>query len=181
MSAFEAMMFAKEVHKDQRRKYTNTPYVEHLAEVAAISTACFSTATGVLVQKIAWLHDCIEDQEVTFLDLKSRFGQEVAYGVLLLSDLEKGNRAERKRLSRERLKTAPFYVQTIKVADLISNTSSIANHDPSFAKVYIGEARLLLDVLDKADPYLKTEASNSLTEAENSLYKSYSFFFQKVK
>jgi (p)ppGpp synthase/HD superfamily hydrolase len=32
--AYEAMMFAREVHKVQRRKYTNNPYADHLAEVA---------------------------------------------------------------------------------------------------------------------------------------------------
>lgn len=34
--AYEAMLFAREAHKTQRRKYTNNPYAEHLAEVAGI-------------------------------------------------------------------------------------------------------------------------------------------------
>ncbi|KCB25989.1 hypothetical protein L544_3266 [Bordetella hinzii OH87 BAL007II] len=37
------------------------------------------------------------------------------------------------------------------MADLISNTSSIVQHDPKFAEVYLEEKRLLLDVLTKAD------------------------------
>ena len=60
-----------------------------------------------------------------------------------------------KRLSRERLARAPGWVQTIKCADLISNTSSIVKHDPVFAKTYLEEKRLLLDVLTMADKRLR--------------------------
>ena len=33
---YQAMTFAMEAHKDQKRKYTNEPYFLHLAEVAGI-------------------------------------------------------------------------------------------------------------------------------------------------
>jgi hypothetical protein len=75
-----------------------------------------------------------------------------------LSDLETGNRAERKAAGRVRLAAAPGWVQTIKCADLISNTSSIVMHDPQFAGVYLEEKRLLLDVMDGADPGLRALA-----------------------
>jgi len=39
--------------------------------------------------------------------LLTRFGEQVAEGVMLLSDLERGNRAERKAKSRARLAQAP--------------------------------------------------------------------------
>lgn len=153
--AVRAMRFAREVHADQRRKYTNTPYVDHLAEVAGI----VSTVSGLhpdsqVTQAVAWLHDCIEDQSVAVSNLKDLFGGEVAAAVLLLSDLEQGNRAERKTASRYRLAAAPGWVQDIKVADLISNTSSIAMHDAKFARVYLEEKRLLLKVLTHANPEL---------------------------
>ena len=45
-------------------------------------------------------------------------------------------------------------MQTIKCADLISNTSSIVDHDRVFAKVYLAEKRLTLEVLTAADPRL---------------------------
>ena len=146
--AYEAMVFAREVHKDQRRKYTGNPYTDHLAEVAGIVATVDSSAESIAV---AWLHDCREDQGVTGEEVEHRFGMRVAVGVALLSDFERGNRAERKRLSRERLASAPAWVQTIKVADLISNTASIVQHDPQFAQVYLEEKRLLLNVMTKAD------------------------------
>lgn len=153
--AYDAMMFAREVHKDQRRKYTNNPYTDHLAEVAGIvATVPYYGIDPEVMIAVAWLHDCVEDQSVAPAHLFSLFGPLVSNGVVLLSDIETGNRAERKAASRGCLATAPGWVQTIKCADLISNTSSIVMHDPKFAEVYLEEKRLLLDVLTKADPRL---------------------------
>ncbi len=72
----------------------------------------------------------------------------------MLSDMETGNRAQRKAASRIRLGNAPGWVQTIKCADLISNTSSIVMHDPKFAVTYLEEKRLLLEALTKANTRL---------------------------
>lgn len=154
MIAFEAMQFAREVHKDQRRKYTNNPYVDHLAEVAGIAATVAISGLEDTVIAVAWLHDCMEDQGVTRKVLRSHFGGIVTDAVCMLSDMETGNRAQRKAASRERLGNAWSFVQSIKCADLISNTSSIVEHDPKFAAVYLEEKRLLLDVLTQADPRL---------------------------
>jgi guanosine-3',5'-bis(diphosphate) 3'-pyrophosphohydrolase len=149
--AFEAMMFARDAHKNQVRKYTGNPYADHLAEVAGIvATVEFSE----LMIAVAWLHDCVEDCGITLSDIEIKFGTAVAIGVSGLSDLEVGNRSERKAASRLRLSMCSGWIQTIKCADLISNTSSIVKHDPKFAVKYLEEKRLLLDVLTKADPRL---------------------------
>lgn len=153
-TAYKAMMFAREAHKAQRRKYTNNPYTDHLAEVAGIVATVAPPDLADMMVSVAWLHDCVEDQGVTVPSLRAAFGDAVADGVRLLSDLEKGNRAERKAMSRDRLANAPGWVQTIKCADLISNTSSIVMHDPKFAAVYIEEKRLLLAQLTDADQRL---------------------------
>ncbi|MDM8358818.1 HD domain-containing protein [Pandoraea communis] len=160
--AYQAMLYARAAHAEQRRKYTNNPYVDHLAEVAGIVSAVaadqFAVSADTMIA-VAWLHDCVEDQGVPLMEIESRFGIMVALGVSGLSDMEQGNRAERKRLSRERLAACSGWIQTIKCADVISNTSSIVEHDPAFAKVYLEEKRLLLDVLMKADPRLRDIAA----------------------
>jgi len=157
-AAFQAMQFAHKAHAGQRRKYTGNPYTDHLAEVVGI---CMSvgwhdaTVHPDTMMATAWLHDTIEGCNVSRFQIKDAFGPQIMEGVLLLSDLETGgNRAQRKAASRERLAGAPCWVQTIKVADIISNTSSIVEHDPKFAVVYLEEKRLLLDVLTKADKRL---------------------------
>lgn len=59
-----------------------------------------------------------------------------------------------------RLGNAPGWVQTIKCADLISNTSSIVLHDPKFAVTYLEEKRLLLEALTQADHRLLAMAKS---------------------
>lgn len=154
--AIEAMVFAMQVHKDQKRKFTGNPYFNHLSEVAGIVGSVELTSGIVLA--VAWLHDSIEDQGVSPEEIEKRFGKYVRIGVEALSDLETGSREERKRLSRERLAKQPSWIQNIKVADIISNCSSVLMHDPSFATVYLAEKRLLLDVLTNASPELLSVA-----------------------
>lgn len=108
---------------------------------------------------VAWLHDAVEDCDVSLEQIEQHFGFMVAVGVSGLTDSETGaNRAERKAKGRERLSKCASWIQTIKCADLISNTSSIVEHDPEFAKLYLEEKRALLDVLTKADLRLLTIA-----------------------
>ena len=156
-AAFDAMTFARRVHAGQARKYTGNPYADHLAEVAGIAMSVGWRDPAIHPDNfmaVCWLHDCIEDQGVTFDTLAQKFGHKVASGVLALSDLEtEGNRAARKAASRERLAAAPWWIQNIKVADLISNTASIVRYDPTFAGVYLDEKGQLLPVLHNAsDP-----------------------------
>lgn len=166
--AYKAMMFAREKHRNQVRKYTGNPYVDHLAEVAGI-VATVDLSQGVAnvsneeAIAVAWLHDVVEDCGVTLQEIDERFGLNVALGVQGLSDVEKeGNRAQRKAASRARLAGCYGWIQSIKCADLISNTSSIVQHDPKFAAVYLEEKRLLLRVMNYAHPDLLALAWDSL-------------------
>lgn len=173
--AYEAMMFAREVHANQQRKYTGNPYTDHLAEVCGIAMSVGwrnATIHPDKMMAVCWLHDCVEDQGVTADELDRRFGATVSDGVMLLSDLEKGNRFARKAAARHRLAMAPGWVQTIKVADLISNTASIVKHDPKFAKTYLHEKRLMLDVLKYADDNLVAVARAQIDVAEEALKES---------
>lgn len=155
-----AKVFATAAHAavGQTRKYTGEPYVVHPLEVAALVESVGGTEAMIAA---ALLHDVLEDTAVTVDVLEEQFGSEVADLVLWLTDVSKpedGNRSTRKALDRQHSAAAPAAAQTVKVADLISNTRSIVAHDPGFAKVYIEEKRLLLDVLTGADPTLLTMA-----------------------
>lgn len=167
--AFEAMIFARQVHARQRRRYTLNPYAEHLAEVAAIAASTLSPEHREHGLAAAWLHDCVEDQGVTQAELKQRFGATVALGVMALSDMEEGTRRERKRLACLRLGSAPGWVQTIKLADLISNSASIVQHDPKFARVYLKEMVLILDAMTQADPRLSGLARSQVEQGISKL------------
>lgn len=166
----EAMRFAYQVHAGQVRKYTGNPYTDHLAEVAAIVASAGLRPVAIAT---AWLHDCIEDQGVTHNQLSIRFGQLVGDGVAMLSDTETGNRAARKAAARERLSRAWPWVQSVKVADVISNTPSIRKHDPKFFAVYSVEVRALLESLTEADERLLGIARAGLwSEVESAAWGS---------
>lgn len=159
-----ARVFATAAHAavGQTRKYTGEPYIVHPAEVAAIVAAAGGTNEMVAA---AFLHDVVEDTGVSNDDVRAEFGNEVADLVAWLTDVsrpEDGNRKVRKAIDREHSASAPAAAQTVKVADLISNSSTILQFDPGFAKVYLEEKRQLLAVLTKADPDLLSRAHNQV-------------------
>ena len=69
-----------------------------------------------------------------------------------------GNRAYRKGKELERLATISPAAMTIKVADLINNSSNVAERDAKFAEIYLPEKEALLKVLTGADPALLAKA-----------------------
>ena len=159
-----ARIFATAAHAavGQTRKYTGEPYVVHPIEVSELVASVGGTDAMVAA---ALLHDVLEDTGVTFDVLEAEFGSEVAELVLWLTDVSKpedGNRSTRKALDRQHSAAAPAEAQTIKVADLISNTRSIVAHDPGFAKVYLEEKRMLLEVLTKANSTLLNQAKEQV-------------------
>lgn len=159
-----ARVFATAAHAavGQLRKYTSEPYIVHPAEVADIVSKRPHTPEMIAA---AWLHDVVEDTGVKIESIHQEFGETVAGYVHWLtnpSTKEDGNRAKRKKIDREFIGRAPAEVKTIKLADLISNSPSIMQHDPEFAKVYLEEKRLMLKVLREGDRELWNRAAKIL-------------------
>jgi len=161
-----ARAFAAEAHGgiNHMRKYTGDPYIAHPEEVAAIVASRPHTPEMIAA---ALLHDTVEDTPVTSAVISQRFGPAVAALVSDLTDVSKpgdGNRATRKAMDRAHTAAASNQAKTIKLADLISNSRSIIQHDPKFAKVYMQEKRLLLDALVGGDPVLLAQASKIVAD-----------------
>ena len=159
-----AAMFAAGAHAavGQRRKFTNEPYIAHPYEVARIVETAPHT---VEMLQAAYLHDVVEDTAVTLDVIDELFGSVVASyvnGLTNISVPSDGNRARRKEIDRLFLAQQCAEVQTIKLADLISNTTSIVSHDKKFAAVYLAEKRDLLSVLTKGDEELQMMAHLTL-------------------
>lgn len=156
MSTLEdkARKFATKAHEGQKRKYTNENYVVHPAEVAGIVESVGGDEEMIAA---AWLHDVVEDCGVLPETVLATFGTRVASLVADLTDISKlsdGNRKVRKAIDREHTAQASPDAKTIKLADLISNTSTIVRYDPDFAKVYLKEKEALLEVLTEGNPVL---------------------------
>lgn len=143
----KAKHFATRAHEGQKRKYTGEPYICHCEQVAELVRSHGGTPEMIAA---AWLHDTVEDCGITLDEIEDMFGTKVAEMVSDLTDVSKredGNRAKRKEIDRLHTAKASPEAKTIKLADLISNTGSITKHDPDFARVYLKEKRLLLQVL----------------------------------
>ena len=116
-----ALDFAAERHSAQRRKGPNgAPYVNHLIEVATLLVT-EGGVDDVEVLVAAVLHDVIEDTETTLAEVQMRFGEKVSLLVASLTDDKRLPRAERKRLTLERLQHASPATKVVKLADLCSN------------------------------------------------------------
>jgi (p)ppGpp synthase/HD superfamily hydrolase len=154
-----ALKFATIAHADQKRKYTGEPYIVHPIEVMKIVQ---TVEHDEAMLAAALLHDVVEDTDVTIEVIADTFGEDVASLVDDLTDVSKpedGNRKTRKALDRAHSAKASARAQTIKLADLISNSADILKNDPKFAKVYLAEKELLLEVLTKGDAVLRKQAA----------------------
>lgn len=153
----KARVFATAAHSAVRqvRKYTGEPYINHPAELVELLRE-----HGIADQQMlaaAWLHDVVEDTGISLEVIRAEFGACVATLVEGLTDVSKpedGNRKTRKAIDRAHTAAQSPACKTIKLADLISNTRSIVERDPEFAKVYLAEKRELLAVMRDADPRL---------------------------
>lgn len=159
-----ARFFAEAAHAsiNHIRKYTGEPYINHPATVVELVRSVPHTEAMLAA---AWLHDTVEDTPVTLEDIEREFGAEVAALVEQLTDASKpsdGNRDQRKTIDRLHTAQACPEAKTIKLADLIDNTRSIVERDPNFAKVYLSEKALLLEVLRDGDPVLWAMAATSM-------------------
>lgn len=157
-----AQRFAFEAHKsiDQRRKFTNEPYIVHPQEVALlVASVVPDDFTSI---SAAFLHDVVEDTPVTVQEIADAgFRHPIAFMVRDLTNVAKrsdGNRATRKKINREHLADKSPEVKTVKLADIISNTKDIMLHDPKFGKMYLEEKALMLEVLTEGNPELYKRA-----------------------
>ncbi len=156
----------------QVRKYSGQPYAVHCADVVRILLEFSETPVTNVQIAAAWLHDVVEDTQVSLDTISLEFGTDVAQMVSDLTDVSRpsdGNRRLRKQIDLEHSAQAGASSQTVKLADLISNAPSIVDHDPGFARVWLREKAALLDVLVKGDAGLMRRARVVLAECRSKL------------
>ena len=118
-----ALLWAVELHAQQQRKVTGTPYVGHLLAVTGVALQCGANEDEAIA---AVLHDALEDQGRPGLsdEIAARFGAEVLSIVEGCSDTTvrpKPPWQQRKLAYLQRLETAPPSVRLVKAADALDN------------------------------------------------------------
>src|SRR3954471_6549911 len=120
----EAVRYAREVHAEQTRKGTKTPYIAHLLGVSSIVLDDGGSEDEAIA---ALLHDAAEDQggRARLEDIRAHFGDVVAQIVEDCTDsweTPKKPWAERKRAYAEHARSLPPSSLRVSVADKVHNT-----------------------------------------------------------
>jgi (p)ppGpp synthase/HD superfamily hydrolase len=133
MNNKETRQFAIDAHGSQM--YGNHPYSFHLDMVAKI-VAPF----GNHAKKIAYLHDVVEDTNITLETIRTMFGDFIANCVGLVTDEKGKNRQERKLKTNEKLskvKGRNKLALIVKTADRFVNVSvAITDNNIRLIKMY---------------------------------------------
>lgn len=163
----EARKVAYEAHKDHKRKYTFLPYTTHLEECVQILMDNAEDVSNEMICAL-YLHDTLEDTQLKKEVILEKFGCYVLNLVVELTDVyvgaSHGNRQKRKELEKQRLATISPQGQTLKLADMLSNTLDIVKNDTlGFASLYVTEKEALLRVLTKGDKNLRKLCENAVT------------------
>jgi (p)ppGpp synthase/HD superfamily hydrolase len=151
----KAKRFAEQAHAGQVRKYSGEPYFVHPARVAA---RVASYTGNPVVRAAAYLHDVLEDCEVSLAQLHKEFGGAVVALVVELTNPSKKfpslKRAARKDMDRAYLGGVSAEAQLIKIIDRLDNISEISQAPIDFQKIYKTESINLAHSLKKAPPGL---------------------------
>lgn len=186
MSESEIIQFVKEfadkAHGKQVRKYTGDRYIVHPVRVMEM-TRSFNHDT--CVHAAALLHDVLEDTPVTAEQIAQALQPVMHNGevkkvirlVVELTDIfvadayPELNRRSRKEKEAERLSHVSPEAQSIKYADIIDNVKDIVRQDTNFAKVYVQEAKKMLQMMTSGNPQLREMALNLVDKSILNLEK----------
>lgn len=126
----QAIEFAADKHRDQRRKGVDAPpYINHPIQVATL-LATVGGVTDVAVLMAAVLHDTLEDTITSEAELDEYFGVEVRQLVVAVTDDKSLPKDERKRLQIEHAPHIPSAARLVKLADKICNVREVMFNPP---------------------------------------------------
>jgi GTP diphosphokinase / guanosine-3',5'-bis(diphosphate) 3'-diphosphatase len=127
----EALTFASEKHRHQRRKdVQSSPYINHPIAVARTLKVEGGVHDATVICA-ALLHDTIEDTDTTYEELQTVFGDAIADMVLEVSDDKSLSQADRKRLQIEHAHRISAGAKLVKLADKICNLRDVISAPPA--------------------------------------------------
>ena len=160
----KALDFVKERHKDQKRKFTDKPYLEHLeATTNLLWSVDESAETDVFIA--ALLHDVMEDTETEFKEIDQLFGHIVMDLVKeLTSDKEKQNTVGKSIYLTEKINKMSETAFTIKLCDRLSNVMDLndINIPQNFIEHYTKETRYIIKHLNREITIIQDELLNRI-------------------
>jgi (p)ppGpp synthase/HD superfamily hydrolase len=174
MIFLQALRFASDKHRDQRRKdASRSPYINHPIAVADILYRT-GGVRDINTLAAALLHDTIEDTDTTPEEIRTRFGQEVLDLVLEVTDDKSLPKARRKELQVENAPHKSTRARQIKIADKISNLTDIIYTPPADwsaqrIREYVDWSERVVNGLRGPNPELEAEYDRVLAEGRAKL------------
>ncbi|MBW4490229.1 MAG: HD domain-containing protein [Trichocoleus desertorum ATA4-8-CV12] len=173
-SRFEAaLVYAVQLHAQQRRKVTGTPYVAHLLSVAALVLEDGGTEDEAIA---ALLHDAVEDQggATTRAEISRRFGAAVVEIVdgCTEPDLQSGQGWQEHKLQYlEQIRQADPAVRRVALADKLHNARSLLVNfrlegDGIWSQFQGGKAGVLWLAERQVELFRQVSYSGMVTELE---------------
>lgn len=136
----EAFNFARVAHASQKRK-TGEPYILHPIAVADIAAEelCLDVSSVIA----AFLHDVVEDTEYTIEDIHSRFGDDVAFLVSVVTKKKKDRYVDSLQVDnfRQMLDSVQYDIRAllVKLADRLHNMRTLSSMRPDKQMKIAGE------------------------------------------
>lgn len=123
--------------KHGEQKYGNKPYTVHLAHVVEVLERFNITDEDMIVA--AWLHDSVEDTDMTISQVEIMFGKRVGDLVHRVTNEPGKNRRERHEKTYGKILESDDAI-TLKLADRIANVEySLESSDHDKVKMYLKE------------------------------------------
>lgn len=165
----KALNYAARAHGDQKTPY-GLPYLAHISSVAMeVIHACEESKIDIekadLAITVALLHDTIEDTDITYDDIYTSFGIDIAEAVDALTKDKNLSKKEQMADSMNRLLTQNYEVQMVKLADRITNMQKPPEHwDSDKIYKYNKEAKFILSCLKNSNAYLSARLEEKISE-----------------
>lgn len=126
----KCLMVSEKVHATQ--SYDIFPYIYHIKKTVLVAQFFgFDEA----IQCACALHDSMEDGNLSYNDIKTYFGQEIAEIVFAVTDELGRNRKERKAKTYPKIR-ANWKAVAVKLCDRIANIEHSKEYTPKMLEMY---------------------------------------------
>ena len=158
----KAKAFAIKNHGEQKRKFSDVPYVSHPIGVAERMEQ-LNLPEEVIVA--AFLHDILEDTSITYGEIVTEFSPVIADLVQeLTSDKNEAKRLGKAEYLVVKINNLSPLAQVLKLADRENNVKDLHQSAPAFSKRYARETQYILANLTFEPTQAETEIIQSIRD-----------------
>lgn len=161
-----AKLFATECHKNQKRKFTNEPYIIHPQEVSEMVAKIGGSPEMVAA---SWLHDVVEDCGIKIEEIRRRFGDKVSNLVSELTtpgNIDSGKKSE---YIAKKMETMSSDGLTIKLCDRLNNVSGFKTAAPNFISKYVPKTKFIMDSIEASGRVLDSNQKKLISQIRDTI------------